>query len=235
MLLHACIFAAYAELGNLVGVWADKCSSFAVVEHPADGKTKRVHCHFLMESSMADDDPFRSSGKKELGDFFKRGNYWIASRVQKGPHAGKLLEKPQTLVYMLKGKFTPKFAKNISQEEVETSRQSWVEKVNSDETEVNPTEHFIREVVAMYDRFPTYQAYLVEHELKYEDMLNPPSPSTMLLDDIRHGSYSMLYRHKHMAPHAQFYKQIASTAFLRVMEKWGRLDEGIHKILNLWK
>lgn len=232
---HACIFAQYAELAGVVGVWEKKCASLYVVEHPAEGKTKRIHCHFLIETESGEN-WFRESAKEVMGDFIKRGNYWIAKRVQKGEHSGKPISRSLTLTYMLKGKLPGKFVKNFSNEEVETSRQSWVDSVKNDKTESSPTEFWIENVYKTYiDTYPTYTAYMAEFDMKHENDLNPQSPTGQLLDQVRHTTYRRLYQRHGIAPHAQFYKQVASSVFLRIMEKWDMLDHGIHKILNIWK
>lgn len=232
---HACIFAQYTELEGVVDVWKTKSNSLYVVEHPADGKTKRIHCHFLIETESGEN-WFRESAKEIMGEFIKRGNYWIATRVQKGEHSGKPIDRTQTLTYMLKGKFVGKFAKNFSKEEVDNSRQSWVDSVKNDKTESSPTEYWINDIYTSFvKKYPSYNVYMADFDIKYEDMITPPSPNGMLLDEVRHTTYRRLYERHGIAPHAHLYKQVASSVFLRLMEKWDKLDTGIHLILNLWK
>ena len=137
---------------------------------------------------------------------------------------------------MLKGKLQGKYSKNFSKEEVETSRQSWVDSVKNDKTESNPTEYYINDISKWFiAKYPTYASYAVEIEAEYEDSMTPPSPTGILLDRIRHTTYRRLYERHGIAPYPHMYKQIASSVFLRIMEKWEKLDHGIHLILNLWK
>jgi len=229
---HACIFLPYDDLSGVVKVWETKCNSLLVVEHQAHGKTKRIHSHFLIETESGEN-WFRDEGKKILNEFMKRGNYWIATRVQKGEHAGKLIDRNLTMVYVLKGQLREKFAKNFSKEELENSRQSWVDSDKNDKTEKSPMEFHINEILKRFDKFKTYLAYDSHCDETHDD--SRCSSSIILLEDIRHTTYRYLYERQGIAPQAQYYKQVASSVYLRKMESWGKLDHAIHQILNLWK
>lgn len=231
---HGCIFTQYTAIQDVISVWEKKCDRICVAEHPADGATKRIHCHILIESSQ-DVERFRESGKEVMKEFFKRGNYWFATKVQKGEHAGKPIDFDLGLVYILKGKFAPKYSKNISDELLENSRQGWVDSAKDDTPEKSPLDHWIQVVLSRFDKWPTYLAYEVDFDIKYEHRNPMPSPLNLLLDDIRHITYAILFERNNIAPQAQFYKQVASSAFLRLMKKWNKFDEGVHLILNLWK
>lgn len=231
MILHGCIFAPYEVCKDIASVWAEKCTSLLVAEHPADGKTKRVHCHFMIDTTLADDNPFREAGKKCMKEFFKRGNMWIASRVQKGEHQGQVLDKGKVMVYILKGKYAPKFLKNISDQEVDEARQAWVEKVNSDEPAEDSPKHtdvLICKVVEVVETKLNTKRYDGD-----EDGIELYRTET-ILDLCRNEAFKMLYRAKRVAPHAAHYKIIASSAYLRIMEKLNKFDEGIVELKNLW-
>lgn len=232
---HACVFSALTELGDLIKSWETKCNSLYVVEHPPEGKTKRVHCHFLIETESGEN-WFRDEGKAVLGEYMKRGNYWIATRVQKGDHAGKLIDRVQTLNYMLKGKTYVNYSKNFSKEEVEKSRLAWVDSVKNDKTEDSSSEFYVKQIVKIFDEYKTYSSYESYIESKYDNLGIPStvSPTGMLMDNIRTQSYLLLYRRNQMAPQPMMYKQVASSAFCRVMEKWNRLSEAVHYMKNLW-
>lgn len=229
MILHACVFMAYNALTTLVESWSEKCSTMLVVEHPADGKTKRVHCHFLLEHSYSDDEVFRKLGKACLGEFFKRGNYWIATRVQKGEHAGKLLQQAQLMDYFLKGKYTESFVKNISEEILETSRSRWVETVKSDTSDDgSSTEIMICKVVDVVEAKLNQRLYNEDEagiELYRE---------TTVMDLCRSEAFKMLWGKRRVAPHASHYKIVASSAFMRIMENHKCFEKGIAVLKDLW-
>lgn len=227
--LHACIFAKYADLSGIVGVWEKKCASLCVVEHPADGKTKRIHCHFLIEN-QANENWFRDEAKKIMGDYIKRGNYWIASRVQKGEHAGEPISRQPTLIYMLKGKFYAKFAKNFSEQEMEEARQAWVEKVNSATTADNsPLEYMTNKVLKRFEHIKSRSNIVFWHDTDRNDLCD-----RTLLDEVRSATMKVYWGETRKAPHATQYKQVAATVYLRIMERLDSLDEGISHLKNLW-
>jgi len=230
MILHACIFATYDVLKTLTELWAEKCTSLLVAEHPADGKTKRIHCHFMIEHDLADDNPFRESGKKILKEFFKRGNYWIASRVQKGEHQGETLDKFKTMVYILKGKYTPSFTKNISHNEVEQARLAWVPTDQIDPSEDSPR---YSEVCTAAVQKIVEQKLNAKRYVDDEDGIELYRRDTVL-DLCRTEAYKMLYFKRRMAPHPSLYKTVAASAFTRIMESQNKLDEAVIELKNLW-
>lgn len=228
--IHACVFARFQDLSGLTDVWEKKCDSLLVVEHPAEGKTKRVHCHFLIETGSGEN-WFRDKGKEVLNEYFKRGNYWIALRVQKGDHAGKLIEREYTATYMLKKTLTPSFAKNFSPEEVEALRQAWVDKPTSESDSSDASEVYIELVMKKFDRFPTFQSFTewyarIHHECSWD--------TEKVLSLVRTETMKMFYAKNRRVPPAMLYKAVAGSAFLRLCEKWNQFDNGITSLKNLW-
>lgn len=225
VVLHACIFAAYDVLEDLVGVWAEKCDRLLVTQHPADGKTQRVHCHFLIETKLADDNPFRESGKKILKDFFKRGNYWIASKVQKGEHAGKPLAVNELMDYCLKGKFYANFHKNFSKEEMDNSRSKWVDSVKNDTDQEKSTSGLIERIVKSFNDTDFYYDY------KYT---KSPIDIAKLFEMVRTRTFKQLYRERRMVPHASHYKIVAGSVLMRICENLDRESEAISVLQEKW-
>lgn len=235
--LHACIFAKYADLSGVVGIWEKKCASLCVVEHPAEGKTKRVHCHFLIEN-QANENWFRDEAKKIMGDYIKRGNYWIASRVQKGEHAGEAIARQPTLVYMLKGCLDVSFAKKFSNQEVEEARQGWVEKVNSDNpATLSPHDYMVNKILKRFDHIKSYKdvpnLVCVDTTSQNERTYMKLHDAT-LLDEVRSATMKVYWGETRKVPHATQYKQVAGTVFLRIMERIDRFDMGLAQLKNLW-
>lgn len=141
------------------------------------------------------------------------------------------------LTYMTKGKLRPKFAKNFSNEEVERFRQAWVEPVKADKNgEDSGNEYFINKHTSIIlKQYPTFKDWDTFVEEKYESrMITLPSSETELFDHIRHTVFKELYYRKRMVPHAQQYKQVAGSVFMRVMEEWGKLDDAAFSVLKTW-
>lgn len=123
--LHVIVFKPFTDLSGIISIWETKCDEMLVVQHPAEGKTKRVHCHILMVRPKVKTDqlqkPLRNMGLSGNGDFS------FHTKVARGEFKGQPLKRDETAKYMIKGKNAVNFQKNFSQEEVETFRQAWVE------------------------------------------------------------------------------------------------------------
>lgn len=235
--LHACIFAKYADLSGVIDVWQTKCDSLCVVEHPPEGKTKRIHCHFLIENT-AQEDWFRDQAKKVMGDYIKRGNYWIASRVQKGEYAGEPISRTRTLIYILKGKFSVSFAKNFSEQEVEEARQAWIDSDKNDSTaRLSPTQKMIEKVSSEFDwlksrdDLPTESSYLVG-VISTDSWLD--QKMSYLFAEVRGRTCKVFLRETHQMPHPSQYKIVVSTVFVRIMERIKYTNNGLRFMLDKW-
>lgn len=123
---HGCIFLPYEDISGIARLWSQKCNAFALVQHPADGKTKRVHCHMMLVNPTIEVDSFQKLMKRN-GINPGRGQHWIAKTVMKGEYKGQKYNKKDLLKYMLKGKLRLLFEKDISPAEVEEAVSSWVE------------------------------------------------------------------------------------------------------------
>jgi len=226
---HACIFTPYEELSGVVDVWEKKSNSLLVVEHPAEGKTQRVHCHFLIETESGEN-WFRDEAKRVMGEYIKRGNYWIATRVMKGEHAGKVIERESTAIYMLKGKLAEKYAKNFSSQELDTSRQNWVETVKSDNTGEG-SERIISEIVKKFNIKKEPRFWRDESEIEFGQCKYNLS---LLWDLVRSTTWKFLWGQKRMSPHASHYKIIASSVFMRICEDANCFDHGMAYVMEKW-
>lgn len=124
---HACIFRGFKDVKSLGELWQTKCHALAIAQHNADGKTRRVHCHFAI---VAPNDKMDTMRKQIRDAGFKgRGNYWITDIVMEGKHAGEPLRFTPLLKYITKGSsFNVKFQHNISNEMVDYAASLWINK-----------------------------------------------------------------------------------------------------------
>jgi len=235
--LHACIFAKYADLSGVIDVWQTKSASLCVAEHEAHGKTKRVHCHFLIENT-ANEDWFRDSAKKVMGDYIKRGNYWIASRVQKGEYAGEPISRQKTLIYILKGKLPVKFSKNISPQEVEEAQLAWVEPVlGNDNTNRSPTQKMIDRVLGEFDWLKSRSDLPTESDFTESGFCASndfDGRVLCLFAEVRSRVCKVFLRENHQMPHPSQYKIVASTVFVMLMKRIKLEDKGLKFMLEKW-
>lgn len=205
MFLHACVFREYMALTSLVDVWASKSATFAVVQHEADGQTKRIHCHFLIEP-LVGENALRESLKKIIPDLAKE-DYWIMTKTKKTrlPYG-----KAELLQYMAKGKYAFQSLKNVSDLEVETARNSWVE--SSLDTS-KPSSDSLDEI-----EHATYKHF----EQHYEAMLVDDQGHQQFLRAIRTFVFGYLYRKTRKVPHASQYKQVVGSVYLRLMDTYAK-------------
>lgn len=229
MYFHACVFMQYEDLRPLATVWAQKCDSMVIVQHPPDGQTKRIHCHILMETSTGEN-WFRDSGKSTIGEFMKRGNYWIATRVQKGEHAGKPIDRSLTLTYMIKGKYPVNFSKNFSQQELDESRLLWSDSVKS-EPSGDKSEKLIKDIMKHFDLKKERGLWIEEDDI---ELGQPRYNLESLFEMVRNRTWRMLWGEHRRAPQPWHYKQIATTVFVRLCEDAKCFDQAARLAMEHW-
>lgn len=219
----------YEDLRPLINVWETKCESMVVVQHPPDGKTKRIHCHILIDSASGEN-WFREAGKATIGEFFKRGNYWLALRVQKGEFAGKPISRGHTLVYMIKGKYEVKFAKNFSKEELDESRLLWVDSAKSDKTGDN-SERLITEIMSKFNLKTTRTYYREDDDIELGQC---KYNLELLFDNVRNVAWKKLWGEHRRAPQPWHYKNIATTVFMRICEDNDCFEKALMIVQERW-
>lgn len=228
---HACIFAPYVDCSGVIDAWSKKCHAMLVVEHPADGKTKRIHSHVVMGGTSAKDDWYRESAKEIMKDFIKRGNYWIASKVADGEHKGKPIDYQLTAVYMLKGKYAAKYSQNNSPADLEQWKGTWVESSLENDKTPSASNHIETKVYHMFDK------YHFDYELP-QGSINRfnerESCYEQLFKDVRSNIMKQWFREYHKSPHGTQYKMMASTVFLRIAERLNCTDQAIEVLLKSW-
>lgn len=236
---HACVFSPYEDCSGIVRAWEPRCSSLLVVQHPAEGKTKRVHCHFLIETMTAGENWFRDKAKEVMGEYIKRGNYWLATRVQKGEHAGKLISRFETLKYLTRKDFPVVFEKNFSPAELEEARTAWVDPVKDDTNSTSPTDFMIKKVMSRYEHYTSQHSY-IEHyrHIKFESSNTVyhgyDDYAKFLLDEVRTTTMKTYYVVNQRMPHASQYKIVAGTVFIQLCERFNWPNNGFEVLKNLW-
>lgn len=122
MNFHAVVFRPFSDISGVFQKWMEKCNDFMVVEHPADGKTKRIHCHVLMVGCSVKKEQFR----RYYHNFGFTDDHWITDKVIAGEFKGEPISRQDTAKYMIKGKHLVLLSKNFSNQEVEDLRNAWV-------------------------------------------------------------------------------------------------------------
>lgn len=135
---HAIVFRPYESIKNLIEAWGALCKSIAVAEHPAEGRTKRIHCHILMIECDVKPNSLNETKRKLYNDLEGVKNSKIMIETQKE----KLPITRQGLVYLLKGdRARLKYEKLFSPAEIEEAVASWVKPTQTEaDSRTNPEE-----------------------------------------------------------------------------------------------
>lgn len=163
---HGCIFMPYQDLSGVMSIWAEKCDTFALVQHPADGKTKRVHCHILLGNPHVEKDSLQKVMKRR-GINPGKNDHWIVDKVIRGEFKGQKYTVPDLLKYMLKGKLRLETSKNISPAQVEEAISSWVELNLS--TSTTSTKSSKKEASTHYDVIQNIKAKALKEHSEWFD------------------------------------------------------------------
>lgn len=122
--IHAIIFKPFQDISGITSFWSETCEMFAVAQHPAEGKTKRIHCHILIINPSKK----RNAYNEDLHKFFPgingKSDFRLCIKTQDTKEPIRL--KPG-LRYILKGDISRlRFSKNISKELLDEAIASWV-------------------------------------------------------------------------------------------------------------
>jgi len=217
----------------VVTALATKCETLVVYQHEADDKTKRIHCHILIETKLADN-AIRETRNKVLGDKYRKDDHWIASKVQKGEHKGKPLSIEALLVYASKGKYDPSYVKlgaDIPSSAIAEAKSAW----KSQQTPSEKTDSMEALVAKCYEKtkesYDKYRFYRKNGDDR-DDVMAVSAED--LFNHSRNETWKMLWARNRLAPHPPQYKMIATSVFMRICEDKGMFSEGLEVIKEKW-
>ena len=222
----------YDDFADIIKKWADKCSKLIAYQHDADEEVSQTHVHLGLYGCTVKYEALKRMWPDAPGS----GNeFWSMKDtyekiVDRDIGKQRFPVDESFITYMSKGELSPVFVKNFSKEEVEKSRQSWVEPVKADKSG-DPSEFYIRKVIVKYDQFTSLQRF-TEHIAVDEGSCT--WDFERVLSHVRSTTMKMFYHETRRVPHASQYKIVAGTAFLRICEKWNYLEGGIDALKNLW-
>lgn len=200
----------YQDCSGIIQRWFERSSSAIVYEHEQDEDVSKTHIHMALIGVDCKIEALKRMWSSAPG---KGNEFWSFSDIK---------DKQKYLTYMTKGTLAPKLAKNISQQEVETSRLAWVDPVKDDKQKGDPVEFMVAKVVKVFDR--------VTWNDIYPSLDRPKS----LLDDVRSETMRVYWGVNRRMPHASQYKIVAATAYMRIMERLNSMDEGFTHLRELW-
>jgi len=208
----------YEDCSGIISLWADRCNAVVVYQHDADEEISKTHVHIGLLGCETKSEALKRMWKDAPG----KGNEFWSWKDWDG--------EDKYLTYMSKGTLRAKYVKNISEDRLEKSRQSWVEPVKAAKSG-DQSEFYIDMVLAQYTNVNSLQRFT--EDIAFDEGTCPWS-FERVLSDVRLKTMKMFYRFNRKVPPASLYKMVAGTAFLRLCEKWNYLDNGIEALKNLW-
>lgn len=205
----------YDDCKHIVRQWADRSVTAIVYQHDADEQISKTHIHIALYGCEVQAEAL----KRKWIDAPGKGNeFWSFKEAA--------LEPDKYVTYMSKGKHTPVFTKNISDEEVERFRQLWVEPVKADKGG-DHSEKIINKIVEKIKEEFTYHKDIDEDiESNYNERA--------LLTIVRNTTFKHLWAQKRMFPHGSHYKIVAGTVYMRLAEHYNCFEKAMKLISELW-
>lgn len=208
----------YDDCKPIISQWADRSSSLIVFEHLADEEISKTHIHIAIGGCEVKTEALKRMWSNAPG----KGNEFWSWKDWDGTD--------KYITYMTKGKLSPKFVKNFLSDEVERSRQGWVEPVKADK----PGDHTERLVAKIIDKIKLDFVYRTE-PLTDEEICDRVECSVeTLLRCVRRETFRQLWGEHRRFPHASQYKIVAGTAYMRLCEHFGCFEAGMDIISRLW-
>lgn len=136
----------YVDLSGIAQLWSDKCEAFICYEHISDATVKKTHCHFLMMGVTVSIETLKNIAKAEITTG-KGQQFW--KWESKNP------PDETFIMYMSKGKFAPKFVKNLSPELIEEQRSKWVDLTAKVESSIVSTAQASTTIYTVYKKPPS--------------------------------------------------------------------------------
>ena len=206
----------YEDCKTIITKWSDRSSRAIVYQHDADEKVRQTHVHIVLYGCNVQAEALKRMWKEAPG---KGNEFWSWKEAD---------ESSRQITYLTKGKYAPKFIKNISEQEVETSRQSWVEPVKADKPG-DSSEKIITKVIAK-----------IKSEFVYRDTTDVDRVERIecsaetLLKLVRRETFRQLWGELRRFPHASHYKIVAGTVYMRLCEHYDCFEDGMEIISQLW-
>lgn len=215
----------YADVKDVISKWADRCHDAIAYQHDADGEVSKTHVHIGLGGCEVKAEAL----KRMWPDAPGKGNEFWSFKEWVRKDKTEWQTTPDTyMVYMAKGTLRPVFVKNISNDLVEKSRQSWVEPVKADKTGDN-SERIVKKV---YDKIVSEFVY---RDLSDDDRYERVECSAeTLLKLVRSETFRQLWGEHRRFPHASHYKIVAGTVYMRLCEHYNCFEEGMQIISELW-
>lgn len=210
------ITLSYDDCKHVISKWSDRSQKVIVYQHDADEEISKTHVHLALYGCEVKAEALKRMWPDAPG---KGNEFWSFKNAD---------ESIKYLAYMSKGHLREKYVKNFSQEEVERSRQTWVDPVKDDKTG-DPSVHKIMKIMSVIESRHSYTV----SRLKIDDDDKEIEYGT-LFQVVRTETFKYLWGEKRIVPHASHYKIIAGSVYMRLCEKYGDLETGQKILQSLW-
>lgn len=216
----------FQDCSGIILSWFDRCSTAVCYEHTSDEDIKQTHVHLALFGCEVKVEAL----KRMWADAPGKGNeFWSLTPA----------DQPQRyLVYMAKGKLTPKLVKNISPAELEQHQKSWVEPSLGNDKPKDASEYMILKVLDKfnYKSFDDFRQAYTHSKYKESSTVYHGADDycNWLLNEVRSVTMRVFWGENRRVPHATQYKIVAGSVFLRICENLNLFETGINTMKNLW-
>lgn len=122
--LHVIVFKCYNDVSGVMERIIHKCDSLLVGQHPAEGKTKRIHCHAMVVGYKHTTQHMRDYISDEIfGGANGRGNFSVLERIKEKPRP--FYDEGILGTYILKGERPRLKFTNYSEERITIFLAGW--------------------------------------------------------------------------------------------------------------
>lgn len=215
----------FNDISGIVWRWAHRSTAIVAYEHPADDEVSKTHVHLALYKCEVRTEALKRMWPEAPG---KGNEFWSFKDWNPAFNDNGFMKPDTYIAYMSKGKLSPVFAYEISQDLVEESRQIWVEPVKADKRG-DGSEYIIKKVMDKITKTFVVKPYTAEDE--YERAESSPE---MLLKLVRSETFRQLWGEHRRFPHASHYKIVAGTAYMRLCEHYDCFESGMNIISELW-
>lgn len=216
----------YEGCKDIISRWADRCNAIVAYQHDADEETSKTHVHLALWKCEVRYEALKRMWPDAPG---KGNEFWSFKEWTPVFNDNGFMKADKYIAYMSKGKLRPVFVKNISPDLLEESRQAWVEPVLGNDKPRDQSESLIKEIVEYFKVSSKPDYYHDDDTCEIgKDSLE------LLFDQVRSKAFKVLWAQQRKAPHASYYKIIASTAFLRLCEDTRRFEAGSAIVREKW-
>lgn len=224
----------FEDCSGSILAWFGRASSGVVYEHEADADIKQTHIHIVLFGSQVEDEQLKRMFRLLCKTPGKGNGFWSFKETYLDEDKVERPIDEGAITYASKGNLQPKYSKLFSQEQLETLRMKWVDRVSEHPSGDTPTQKYIKDLTKKYDYVQCYDDLPQERMGIDRNGFNTTiSRSQALYIQIRSDGMKMfLGRNKFQAPPKSLFGTVTNSVFFILMDRVQDLDSAINIVLE---